>query len=605
MLSPQELYKQYSLNPCTSNLESPYSHIDASEVFNQISANEMGAGTPMNFHRIVQFLKHVKYPCVYDAPGYDNIKDTGKGALALTYKFLQNLDGEAYLERQPTVRAGTAHSVRNACDLSRACMLHVKKDVVQSDGTTIEKDTTDSWTHRMATEYIEHFAHNSLPDCLMMCGPDLVDDIIAELYRAPGVKVAAGEQSGALGGYNGAASDDPDGVLIDKAVNFLPGMTCLPNSPKGAASARHSCATYLNDDGGPYCDSCGVCPEDPVTGAIMDPGHPCCNDGSIYYRNECCGGGHTNRLNFSYWVPSDDGSFDGTINGGRIDEILKHVGILERKSYLGYANFSSQCSGKEPPIILKDMFLERFQKSNGWNYEKNITKTVDSQYDDIQIARARTISLILDASAGRYGTTSTNTTNMLGTVKDLLYNGYGVLLLSNVGFPNARDSTGIVYPDRIFYQTYNIIGYDDTKTSDGQTLYVLHCPFGDWISGGHPSWGELPPGCFVVTEDRLKCMIDYYPGADFYGCRKLPCPDGPPDYCNNYTAAEIEELNGCGGGYENRCDPYYCTKIQQAHGLLFAVSLSEGFPRQKLDHDQFYPITLLKELISESDKRSS
>ena len=29
-------------------------------------------------------------------------------------------------------------------------------------------------THRMATEYMEYFAHRSLQDCLLMCGPDLV-----------------------------------------------------------------------------------------------------------------------------------------------------------------------------------------------------------------------------------------------------------------------------------------------------------------------------------------------------------------------------------------------------------------------------------------------
>jgi hypothetical protein len=592
MLSPQDLYKQYSVSPCTSNLESPYSQLSASEVFNQVSANEMGAGTPMNWHRIIQFLKQVKYPCVYDTPTFDRIKDSGQGSLALPYKFLQDLDAEAYLERQPTVRAGTAHSVRNACDLARACMLHAK-------------DSTDQWIHRMATEYIEHFAHNSLPDCLMMCGPDLVHDVIAGLYRGPGKKVSAGEQSGALGGYNGASSDDPDGFYIDQAMYRLGGMLCIPNSPRGAAGGAHGCATYPEDDGGPYCDSCPECPRNPVTGEVMNPSHPCCNPGSIYYINECCGGGYSSRLDFSYWVPSDDGSFNGTIYGGRIGEILKHVGILQRKSYGGYANFSNQCSGREPPIILKDMFLKRFQKSNGWDYDKNQTKKVGEEDDDIVIDRARTISLILDATVGRQGTTVTNATNMLNTVKDLLFNGYGVLLLSNVGFPNARDSTGVAYPDRIFYQTYNIIGFDDTKVESDQTLYILHCPFGNWISGGNPYWGELPPGCFIVTEDRLKCMIDYYPGADFYGCRKKPCPEGPPDYCNNYTPGELEEINGCGGGYENQCDPYYCTKIQQANGLLFAISLNDGFPRQSLNHDQFYPITLLKKLISESDKRGS
>ena len=91
MLSPEDLYTLYSNNPCTSNLESPYSQLSSSEVFNRVSANDMGAGTPMNWKRIIHFFKHVKYPCVSDAPGYNNIKGTGAGGLALSFKFLQSL----------------------------------------------------------------------------------------------------------------------------------------------------------------------------------------------------------------------------------------------------------------------------------------------------------------------------------------------------------------------------------------------------------------------------------------------------------------------------------------------------------------------------------
>jgi hypothetical protein len=98
-------------------------------------------------------------------------------------------------------------------------------------------------------------------------------------------------------------------------------------------------------------------------------------------------------------------------------------------------------------------------------------------------------------------------------------------------------------------------------------------------------------------------MIDYYPGADFYGCKKLPCPEGPPDYCDNYTQAEKDELNGCGGGYENRCDPYYCSKKQRANGLLFAVSLNNGFPKQDIDHGKYTPITSVKDKIREQDRQ--
>ena len=44
----------------------------------------------------------------------------------------------------------------------------------------------------------------------MMCGPDLVDDVTAQLYRAPGEKVTENEQSGFVGTCNGAQQDDPD-----------------------------------------------------------------------------------------------------------------------------------------------------------------------------------------------------------------------------------------------------------------------------------------------------------------------------------------------------------------------------------------------------------
>jgi len=585
MLSPEEIHAIYSKTPCTSSLESPYTQLSSAEVFNRVSANEMGAGTPINWRRIIHFFKHVKYPCVEAAPGYSSIEGTGGGALCLSFRFLQHLDNDAYKEQQPTVRSGTSHSVRNACDLARACKLDVEGN-------------TKNWSHRMATEYLEFFAHNSIADCFMMCGPDLVSNAVAAYYRAPGVKAGKGELS-STGGITGASQEDPNGVELDKAVNFLPGMECFIKTPKGVAGGGHACASYPEDDG-VYCDSCGICEEDPVTGAVIDPDHPCCKEGTIFYYNMCCGNQMTDRLDFSYWVPSDDGSFDGTINGGRIDEILQHVGILLRKNYGGYANFTSQCSGSNPPIILKDQFLKRFQESNGWNYEKNITKAIDDQYSSTKIDRARTISLILKGTAtSRNAQVSTDKDWMLGRIKDLVFNGYGVLLLTNVGFPNIRDSTGVVFPDRIFYHTYNIVGYDDTFTAFDECVYVLHCPFGNWISGGHPEWGELPTGCFLVTESILRSMIDYYPGADFYGCRREPCPD---ELSDEECQLRSQEFAGCGGGYENQCTPYYCSKKQRATGLLFAVSLNEGFPKQELDHTKYYEYRGVREKIKESNR---
>lgn len=599
MLSPKDLHKQYSVSPCAPKVSysSPYSQLTVDEVYNSLGDNDMGAGTPINWLRIINFLKHVKYPCVFDAPGWSAINGTGKGSLAMPFRVLQDLDGDAYLERQPTIRAGVSHSIRNSCDLTRACYLTVN-------------DKKNEWEHRMATEYLEHFAYNSLPDCLMMCAPDLVPDVAAGFYRAPGHKVEANEPTN----YSGAESigGDVGLTVFNDMVNNDAGMLCIPGVTqglKGVAGAEHYCYTVpFTEPPETYCVSCKECPKDPTTGAVLDPSHPCCNVG-IYKANECCNStfkSFTERLDFSYWVPSDDGSFDGTILRGRIGEIMKHIGILQRKSYGAYANFSKQCSGTEPPIILKDMFLKYFQERNGWDYDRNILK----QIADIpsptahHIDRIRTISLILKATAAGDATITTDTDAMLGAVKDLLHNGYGVLLATNIGFPSTRDSTGIVYPDRIFYQTYSIVGFDDTKSYYDQTVYVLHCPFGNWITGGHPKWGELPPGCFLVNEDRLKCMIDYYPTTDFYGCRKLPCPPpfDPTLDCESLQPFEKQQYNGCGGGYEGRCDPYYCTKVQSAFGFLFALSMSQGFPAQYLDYTKYIPRKNIKNIIAENSR---
>jgi hypothetical protein len=566
MLSPKELYELYSLFPCTVSLPSPYSQLDSDVVYNKLSGGfltfvpNVAIGTPVNWLRTINFFKNLKYPCLENAPNIDQIRNTGQNKLCLSFRFLQKMDIEAYEERQPTTRSGTAHSVRNSCDLSRACYL-------------ISQGNEKSWYARMATEYIEYFAHNSLPDCLMMCGPDLIDPVITEYYRAPGMKVKESEPYT----ISGASSYDLDGEILDRAVRQDVGMLCFPKSGKdGVAGAEHFCGPTipLPCKTDCKCISCDGCPVD-SEGKVIDPDLPCCRPGTIYHANECCNIAKksvTNRVkDFSLWVKSDDGSFDGTILRGRVGEKLKHIGILERKLYSGYANFTNQCSAEKPPICIDDVFFDHFQSINGWDYKTNTNLTLS----DPQIYRARTISLILRATVQSPSNIATDTTWMIQQIKDLLWNGYGVLLLTNIGFPNTRDSTGVSFPDRIFYQTYSIIGYDDTRTLYNECVYVLHCPFGDWNSGGHPEWGPLPKGCFLVTESHLKCIISYFPTSDFYRCVD------------------------CGSSSLGACEPFDCRPQQRAFGFLFAISLQEGFPKQELDHSQFYPIQSLKEILKE------
>ena len=105
----------------------------------------------------------------------------------------------------------------------------------------------------------------------------------------------------------------------------------------------------------------------------------------------------------------------------------------------------------------------------------------------------------------------------------------------------------------------------------------------------------MPTGRFLITESHLKCLINYFPTSDWYGCRKEVCINTVINDCNDPYIRD--QYKGCGANIEGRCDPYYCTKEQRACGLLLATSLSGGFYKQALDYEQFYPLNTWKEIF--------
>ena len=563
MLTPQQLHYKYSKEPCAcTNPETPYTDSTVVQSYGRLSP--YGDGTPYNLLRIVNFFKHVKFPCIADAPGINNLFN-GDGAIALTYGFLNQADIDCYAEAQPTVEAGTSYAVRNCCDLTRAC--------------------NGSFDTRMATEYIQYLGKNSLPDCLMVCGPDLVSGPVAEHYRAAGKKVGEGEPFN--NSNNPASEDDPDGIYLTEALK-TDGMTCFPGSNISYAGADHFCYTppFQEDT---FCQSCDPCPGD-VTGQ-PDPNDPRCNKGTIWQANHACyssNNGISSRAIFS--TPSSE----------NFAQRLKHIGILTRSHYLGYADFRHQSVPKLGAPT--DHWIDHFQEKNGWDYDNNKYST------DGSISRARIISLILEADWNNRDLitqTDAQKNSMLSTVKKLLYNGYGVLLFSNIGFPNQRQSDGICYPDRIFYHTYNIIGYDDTKTRYNECVYILHSAFGDWISGGQPYWGTLPAGAFLVTETHLKAMISYSAGSDYYDCRSRICTNSPYRDCTDPQV--IREYSGCPDpgtppGPAGQSTPYYCKKTQSPFGLLIAINTGYHYFPKFLDHKQFIKNSLLTKNIYKETK---
>lgn len=512
MLTPRQLYISYSLSPC--NVDFEYGGI--------------GIGTPYSLPRLIKFLKHLKYPCIESAPRISEIKDTGQRRIGIPYKFLSKIDAEAFCEIQPAITSGSSHAVRNAVDITRACDIEISKNYA-------------AWESRTATEYIEHFGGNSLVDCLMVLGPDLVSDETAQ-FRATGCGI----------------------------------MTCLPNTQYGAAGAAHACEKRPGEMT-PKCRSCKACTSDPP-----DPTDPCCNPGSCEDNiNKCCGGILTNRDDFSFWVPSDDNYFSGNQLDGFIDKLLKHVGILKRKSYGGYGNFIDN-SGPNFYGCRDDVFLKYFQSINGYDYT-NSTDLPQTDPPSMRIDRCRSICMV------NYSDMNKN----INMIKDLIYNGYGLVLMTNVGFPDSRDSTGLTYPDKIWYHSYSIIGYDDTRLKYPECVYLLANSWGEWNSGGEPFWGPIPKGSFLVTESHLRAMISFNQSPSYKGCKSRYCP--PP--CDDPFI--IAQYAGC--TEDSSCVPFECTDRQRAFGLVFALSTTAGFPKRNLNYKQFLPINNIRSLNSPTE----
>jgi hypothetical protein len=248
---------------------------------------------------------------------------------------------------------------------------------------------------------------------------------------------------------------------------------------------------------------------------------------------------------------------------------LKHVGILKRKSYGGYVNLLNN-TGSAFYSCGPDLFLRYFQTINNYDYAKNIYKASvisnpTNAYVEL-IDRVRTISFVQHPDRNE----------MIRIIKDLLFNGYGIVLMTNVGFPNTRASDGLSYPDKIWYHSFAIIGYDDRKVDYEECVFLLANTWGKWNDGGHPKWGPIPDGSFLVTQTHLAAMIDLF-RSDKSGCRtRAPVPGLPESL-----------FEGCLGS-ESACDPWGCSKYQRAAGMVFALSMTEGFPRQILDYTQFY-----------------
>tara|TARA_R110000824_G_scaffold401727_1_gene614175 strand:- start:3308 stop:4255 length:948 start_codon:yes stop_codon:yes gene_type:complete len=109
-----------------------------------------------------------------------------------------------------------------------------------------------------------------------------------------------------------------------------------------------------------------------------------------------------------------------------------------------------------------------------------------------------------------------------------LHNGYVISSCGSQSWSSTRNDEGISKETRSGWaHAITIIGYDDTRLLDDDTLWILANSWGTWNRGGHPSWGKLPVGCWLSRNrpivNRLKQNGSYaYSDVDGFEPRRLP-----------------------------------------------------------------------------------
>ena len=119
------------------------------------------------------------------------------------------------------------------------------------------------------------------------------------------------------------------------------------------------------------------------------------------------------------------------------------------------------------------------------------------------------------------------TTSLIKTVeeaRDALYNGYGVNVCSNYGFSNIRNEKGISRTQGSWGHSMAWTACDDTGT---QPYFLVQNSWGKWNSGGHPAWGPIPDGSFLIDSDTAAGMLNQngayaFSNFDGFPVQKLP-----------------------------------------------------------------------------------
>ena len=165
-------------------------------------------------------------------------------------------------------------------------------------------------------------------------------------------------------------------------------------------------------------------------------------------------------------------------------------GVLVRKNYPGVADFS------------------KYNGSMGARWGSR--GLPDKVTDEAEKHKIKTVSLVRTVEEAR----------------DALANGYGLSVCSGYGFSNKRDSKGFARKSGGWNHAMAWTACDDTGN---EPAFLVQNSWGKFNSGGHPEWGPIPDGSFLIHADIAAGMLRGNGAYAFSSFNGFP-PQELPDY---------------------------------------------------------------------------
>lgn len=144
---------------------------------------------------------------------------------------------------------------------------------------------------------------------------------------------------------------------------------------------------------------------------------------------------------------------------------------------------------------------------------------------------SRGIPAAVRAEAAKHKFATSTIIKTVEQARDALANGYGISVCSNFGFSSVRDSKGIARPSGSWNHAMAWTACDDTGPNG--PLFLIQNSWGAFNSGGHPDWGPIPGGSFLITADVAQRMLNQGGAFAFSAFDGFP-PQKLPNYGTNY-----------------------------------------------------------------------